>query len=215
MAADPAGVRARSTSSRSGSASNGRRAATPRSVSILVDGGASLAGLTVQVDDLEVIIPWATPMDLATWRLDLAGIGVGYEGGGITVAGGLRKLDRNGSADYLGMLRVTFVPYGLTAVGGYGVFPDGAGGEYVSFFGFGAVTAPIGGPPAFFVTGLGGGMGVNRRLIAPTIEQVHTFVLVQALDPFSSTWPRTRWARSTSSASRSRPSAERSGSPPG
>ena len=157
----------------------------PESVSILVDGGASLAGLTVQVDDLEVIIPWATPFDLALWRLDLAGIAVGYAGSGLTVAGGLRKLDRGGHPDYLGMLRVTFNPYGLTAVGGYGVFPDNAGGEYVSFFGFGAVTAPIGGPPMFFVTGLGGGMGVNRRLVAPTIDRVATYILVQALDPFS------------------------------
>ncbi len=158
----------------------------PVSVSILVDGGASLAGLVVQVDDLEVIIPWDTPFDLTAWRLDLAGIGVGYSGSGLTVAGGLRKLDRGGVPDYLGMLSVTFNPYGLTAVGGYGVFPDGAGGDYVSFFAFGAVTAPIGGPPAFFVTGLGGGMGVNRRLIAPTIEQVASYILVQALDPFSS-----------------------------
>ena len=163
-----------------------RSGSTTESISILVDGGASVAGLTVQVDDLEVIIPWATPFQLNTWRLDLAGIGVGYQGGSLSVAGGLRKLDRNGHPDYLGMLRVTFVPYGITAVGGYGVFEDGAGGEYTSFFLFGAVTAPIGGPPAFFVTGLGGGMGVNRRLISPTIEEVDTFILVQCLDPFSS-----------------------------
>ena len=73
--------------------------------------------------------------------LDLAGIAVGYQGGGITVAGGLRKFDRNGRADYVGMLRPRSRPYGPTAVGAYGVFPDGAGGEYTSFFVFGAVTA--------------------------------------------------------------------------
>ena len=149
-----------------------------------------------QVDDLEVIIPWDTPFALDQWQLDLAGIGIGYAGGGLTVAGGLRKLDRGGHPDYLGMLMVTFAPYGATAVGGYGVFPDNAGGEYVSFFGFGAVTAPIGGPPMFFITGLGGGIGINRRLIVPpTIDAGRRLHPGPGARPLLRPRARTRWAR--------------------
>ena len=71
-------------------------AATRRSVSILVDGGASRgradgAGRRPRGDH-----PVGDAVRPGPWRLDLAGIAVGYEGGGITVAGGLRKLDRNG-----------------------------------------------------------------------------------------------------------------------
>lgn len=158
----------------------GRSGTVIDSVSVLLDGGASIAGLTIALDDLEVIVPWATPLDLTTWRLDLAGFAIGYSGSGLKVAGGLRKFDRGGHPDYVGMVQVTFPPYGATGVGAYGVFPDGGGGEYTSLFAFVAVTAPIGGPPAFFVTGLGGGFGLNRQLIAPDISRVHQFPLVTA-----------------------------------
>ena len=159
----------------------GRRNGDVDSVSLLIDGGTSVAGLTIAVDDLAIIVPWATPLELSTWRLDLAGFAVGYSGSGLSVAGGMKKFDRNGTPDYVGMVQIQFPPYGATGVGAYGVFPDGAGGEYTSFFVFAAVTAPIGGPPAFFVTGLGGGFGLNRQLIAPDdVADVPDFPLVAA-----------------------------------
>ncbi len=152
-------------------------------ISFLLDGGASLAGLTVQVDDLSLTIPWQTASRLSTWKVDLAGMAVGYQGGGVTVAGGFSRFPVSGSVEYRGLATVRFSVYGATAIGAYGEFPDGSGGTYPSFFLFAAVNAPIGGPPQFFVTGLGGGMGINRRVLPPaSITDVPTYPLVEALD---------------------------------
>jgi len=162
-------------------------------VRLLLDGGLSMLGLAVQVDDLGVTVPTATPLQPATWRLGLAGLGLGLDAGGLTMAGGLRERRRPappGGAppppDYVGMVRVEFTQFGITALGGYGEFPDGAGSTYTSFFLFGALSAPLGGPPAFFVTGIGAGTGINRRLVVPgDMAQLPSFPLVAAMDPSS------------------------------
>ena len=65
------------------------------------------------------------------------------------------------------MLMARFGAYGLSVYGGYGQgVADGQ--KFTSFFAFGAVNGPIGGPPAFFITGIGGGFGINRGLVIPT-----------------------------------------------
>ena len=43
--------------------------------------------------------------------------------------------------------------------------------RFTAFFAFGAVNGPIGGPPAFFLTGIGGGFGINRDLDLPAEPQ--------------------------------------------
>ncbi len=46
------------------------------------------------------------------------------------------------------------------------------------------MTGPIGGPPAFFLTGIGGGFGINRDVVPPTdMSQFDDFVMIAALDP--------------------------------
>jgi len=166
---------------------------TTTALQLLLDGGLQMLGLAVQVDDLSVTIPTATPLQPDTWRLGLAGLAVGMDTSGLRIAGGLRERrpptppnSQPLPPDYVGMIRVEFAQYGITAIGGYGEFPDGAGGTYTSFFLFGALSAPIGGPPAFFVTGIGAGAGINRRLIVPDdMAQLPGFPLVAAMDPSS------------------------------
>ena len=121
---------------------------TTTAVQLLVDGGLKMLGLDIAVDDLSVTVPLATPLQPATWRLGLAGLAIGFEGSGVSIAGGLRERRRPTPAgqpalppDYVGMVRVSFGQYGITAVGGYGEFPDGAGGTYTSLFLFGALSA--------------------------------------------------------------------------
>ena len=141
---------------------------------------------------------------------------------GLTIAGGLRERRRPtppGSQplppDYVGMIRVEFGQFGITAIGGYGEFPDGAGGTYASFFLFGALSAPLGGPPAFFVTGIGGGGGINRRLIVPgDMAELPQFPLVAAHGPELGPGRRPDGRAGPARATRSRPSGARSGSPP-
>lgn len=163
-------------------------------VRIIISGGLSLAGLNLDVQDLSVGAPWPAAgghalTDASAWSLDLAGLDVSYSGGGVQLAGGLR---RRGSPslpgnppDYVGVLLARVGPYGLTAFGGYGQFPSPAG-KFTALFVFAAISAPIGGPPAFFVTGLGGGAGINRALVLPAdLNDFAAFPMIAALDPNS------------------------------
>ena len=162
-------------------------------VRVLFDGGLSLLGLTIDVEELSVGATWPVPgppgagpalTDPQAWSLDLAGLAVGYSGGSVSLAGALRK--RGSPPDYTGVLIAHLGPYELTAFGGYGQFAAPDGGKYTSLFVVAGITAPIGGPPAFFVTGLGGGAGVNRRLILPaTLDDFPSYPLIAALDPHS------------------------------
>jgi hypothetical protein len=154
---------------------------------LLVDGGVSLAGLTVQVDDLELRLPWPEPWDVSHWELDLAGLAVGYEASGVSLAGALIRTPDSPPA-YMGLVTVKAAGFGINAFGGFGVYPvpTDPSQTYVSFFVIAALHAPLGGPPAFFITGVGGGIGINRQLILPAqVETLPQFPLVQALDPGS------------------------------
>ncbi len=161
-------------------------------VRVLISGGISLAGLSLDVDDLSVGAQWPGPTPLTNpgaWTIDLDGLDVAYSGGGISLVGGLRRRDNpslpGDPPDYVGVLSATVGPYGLTAFAGYGQFPSPTG-PFTSLFVFAAIDAPIGGPPAFFVTGLAGGAGINRALVLPTsLNDLSTFPLIAALDPNS------------------------------
>lgn len=163
---------------------------TVHGLRVLLDGGLSLLGLSIEVEELSVGAQWPLqpsdpPLtDPHAWSIDLSGLAVGYSGGGVSLAGALSK--RGSPPDYIGVLIAHLGPYGLTAFGGYGQFLAPDGSKYTSLFVVAGITAPIGGPPAFFVTGLGGGAGINRQLVFPaTLDDFPNFPLVAALDPHS------------------------------
>jgi hypothetical protein len=163
-------------------------------IRIIISGGISLAGLNLDVQDLSIGAPWPGSggkalTDPSAWSLDLDGLAVSYSGGGVQLAGGLRRRDNPSfpgkPPDYVGMLLARVGPYGLTAFGGYGQFPSPTG-NFTALFVFAAINAPLGGPPAFFVTGLGGGAGINRALVLPTeLNDFASFPMIAALDPQS------------------------------
>jgi len=153
-----------------------------KSISLLFDGNVKIAGLQAAVDDLEIrhtLAPDKGFFDPDSWDVDLAGLAVSADLSGVTLAGGLRKFEDAASLEYIGMLNARFATYGLSIYGGYAREPD-----YTAFFAFGAVLGPFGGPPAFFLTGVGGGFGINREIVPPTdLAQFNTFPLLSALDP--------------------------------
>jgi hypothetical protein len=164
-----------------------------QSISLLLDGRVSIFGLTAAVDDLSltfVVASNASVFDPGAWAVDLAGFAISSDLGGIELAGGLRKFNQPGPsgqpdiAQYIGMLLARFEVYGLSVFGGYGLGRAPNGETFASFLAFGAVNGPIGGPPAFFLTGIGGGLGINRGLVFPQdLSQFATFPFIQALDP--------------------------------
>ena len=156
-------------------------------ISLLLDGRVSIFGLTAAVDDLQLfysVTGGGSFADPSSWGVDVAGFTFGADIAGLTLEGGLRKFTEGANVEFVGMLVGRFAAYGLSVYGGYGtgVGPDGQ--TYSSFFAFGAVNGPIGGPPAFFLTGIGGGLGINRALKIPTdLSRFGDFVFIKALDP--------------------------------
>ena len=153
-------------------------------VSLLMDGSVSMFGLTCAVDDLQItyLVADGDFFNAANWQVDLAGLAVSADMAGVQIAGGLLKQQTNAGIEYLGMLLGRFGVYGLTIYGGYGE-GNVNGEKFTAFFAVGAVIGPIGGPPAFFLTGIGGGLGINRKLVVPTeLSNFGDYPLIQALD---------------------------------
>ncbi len=153
---------------------------TSTDVSLLIDGGVSIAGLTAQVDELTIDVPFAHIGDPTRWGLDLKGLALGYSGPSVQIAGGLVKF-AGPPIEYDGMLLIKVGTIGVIAIGAYAQVtgPDG----YTSIAILGGVFIPLGIPPIINLTGLALGLGYNRRLIVPDdLNAIPSFPLVQALD---------------------------------
>ena len=153
-------------------------------ISLLMDGSVSMFGLTCAVDDLQITYLAGNDdfFNPGSWQVDLAGLAVSADIGGVSLAGGLLKQATPQGVEYLGMLLGRFAVYGLTVYGGYGE-GEQDGQKFTAFFAIGAVNGPIGGPPAFFLTGIGGGFGINRQLRLPSdLARFGDYPLIQALD---------------------------------
>ena len=152
-------------------------------ISLLFSGQLSVFGLTAAVDRLSITWHGGDVLSISSWSVDLMGLAVSADFSGLAIAGGLLKTVDGDTTSYVGMLMGRFAAYGLSVFGGYS--DDGHG--HASFFIFGAINGPIGGPPAFFVTGLGGGLGINRGLVIPQdISRFGEFPFIRALDPAAS-----------------------------
>ncbi|MCK0126068.1 hypothetical protein MWU76_16880 [Gelidibacter sp. F2691] len=161
-------------------------------ISLLFDGNISIAGLTAAVDDLQLTYSLdAGPVyEPGSWSIDLSGLAVSADLSGVQLAGGLRKYSDPGdpeNVEYVGMLLARFAAYGLSIYGGYASIEENNEGRYTAFFAYGAIVGPIGGPPAFFLTGIGGGFGINREIVVPDdLSKFDEFVMIKALDPSAS-----------------------------
>lgn len=148
-------------------------------ISLLFTGQLSIFGLTAAVDQLSITWHGGDVLSISSWSVDLMGLAISANFSGLSLSGGLLKTVDGGTTSYVGMLMGRFAAYGLTVFGGYTSDHGNA-----SFFIFGAINGPIGGPPAFFLTGLGGGLGINRALVIPTdLSRFGEFPFIQALDP--------------------------------
>ena len=151
-------------------------------ISLLFDARVSLFGLTASVEELGLHWLGGDVFELTNWAVDLKGLGVSGDFSGLSIAGGLLKTDLDGQIGYVGMLMGRFGVYGLSLFGGYS---NDKG--LPSFFVFGAIQGPIGGPPAFFLTGIGGGLGIKRGLRVPDdFSKFGEYPFIKALDPAAS-----------------------------
>jgi hypothetical protein len=139
-------------------------------VALLFDAAISLGGLTVGLVGLEAAMPIRAPYVPV---FSLAGLQVGFTGGGVQISGGLEQVPATPAPEYTGELTVKLASFGLSMFGSYTTVAG-----QPSLFAFLFLDVPLGGPAFFFVTGLAGGFGYNRSLQLPSIDQVAAFPLV-------------------------------------
>ena len=120
-----------------------------------------------------------TPLTKIDPSFTLSGLTISYESGPISINGGFLKKDIDGVTQYFGSAGIAVKVFNLSALGAYANYQG-----HPSLFIFAMMNnPPLGGPPAFFVTGLAGGFGYNRGLTLPDIDNVATFPLVSGFVP--------------------------------
>ena len=136
-----------------------------KQITVLLDGGLKIGPFTGSLEGL------GASYDIPKHELSfhLKGVGIGYDKPPLQIGGAFLMLEHG----FAGELRVKFEQLGLGAIGAYEKF-----GSDPSLFIYIWVDFPLGGPPWFFIEGLAAGIGINRRLTVPGIDQIHTFPLV-------------------------------------
>ena len=162
-------------------------------LSLLFDGGVKLDVLDISLSDLTIGVPLKFPGDFTKYDLDLAGLGLSFTAGEVSLSGAFVKLPPDLTAkppraypEYDGSVLVKAGTFSLTALGSYAYVTDAQDpAGFASMFIFGALNGTIGGPAFFFVTGLAAGFGYNRQILLPTMSTVTEFPLVQMLSETS------------------------------
>ncbi len=150
-----------------------------RLLDFIFNGDLTLAGLKASLIGLRVGIPVTDPTNFNRYTVDLDGIDISFKGGSVSVQAGLLKQDS--PLSYTGLAVIKAASFSLSAIGSYAELDNGNGGTSPSLFVFGALNAPLGGVPAFFITGVAAGFAYNRGLKIPDISEVQNFPLVRGV----------------------------------
>jgi anti-anti-sigma regulatory factor len=146
-----------------------------------LDAGLALGPLAFSVQGLAIgsSIAQFSPV------VSISGLGLVYNKTPLEISGAILRVPDDRLAEdvilqFDGSLVLKAEEFSLSAVGSYAQFKTGL----PSLFVFAQLEAPLGGPPAFFVTGLMGGLGFNRTLAIPSQDEVSSFpLLVLAKSP--------------------------------
>jgi hypothetical protein len=146
-----------------------------RALFLLLDASLSLAALSVGLDGLGL----GSPLTRFAPIPHLDGLSISFSDGPVSISGGFLVVSPPPAGvtdEYAGELAIAIKAFMISA---FGVYAKVSGSP--SFFVFAEVDGEIGGPPAFFVTGLMGGVGCNWALALPPPEQVYQFPFVAGL----------------------------------
>ena len=140
-----------------------------------LDASISGGGLSIILDGLAV----GSPFPNFKPKFSIDGLGINYEVKGEVSIGGslLRSTNENGKDEYSGAIIIKTEVFTISAIGSYTTTEEG----HPSLFIYGVLDKLIGGPPCFFVTGIAVGFGYNRQLILPTLDEIPSFPLVEAV----------------------------------
>ncbi|NIG56675.1 DUF6603 domain-containing protein [Chitinophaga sp. Cy-1792] len=154
----------------------------------LFTGSVALAGLKASVVGLTVGVPVTDPTNFSKYSADLQGLDISFKGGAVEINGGFVKTTTVVSGQdvivYNGVAVIKAGTFALMALGSYAeiaVSTAPNASKQPSLFIFAVLTAPLGGPPFFFITGVAAGFSFNRSLKIPDITQVQDFPLLKGL----------------------------------
>ncbi|WP_337041837.1 DUF6603 domain-containing protein [Emticicia sp. 17c] len=144
-------------------------------VSLLLDASLIFTALKIELISLGV----SNPLSKLDPAFELSGLNIAYQSGPVQIAAGFLKQVVDGVTEYTGTAVIGVKTFNLSALGSYASV-DG----HPSLFIFALLSAPpLGGPPAFFITGVAAGFGYNRGLKLPTIDTVSKFPLTMGFVP--------------------------------
>lgn len=169
---------------------------------VLLSASFAAAGLTITLDGLSLGASLDEPKNI---QGALRGLGIDYRNEVVEIGGSFLRMSGDGAwPEYGGAAVLKARALTVSAFGSYTTVNEAQpeppeetvnGGrdgrpstvqtseessEESSFFIYGLLDYPIGGPPLFFVTGLAAGFGYNRSLNVPSVERVGQFPLIRA-----------------------------------
>ena len=154
-------------------------------LSFALDAGVTLGPLTFTMSGLSV----GSPLTKFKPEFNLSGLGLQFPRPPLEIGGAFLKTREQSDAgeitSYYGQVIIKAASFAFKAIGGWAPEADPA-----SFFIYLSLDAPIGGPPFFFVTGLAGGMGINRSLRMPTIDELPSYLLLPQNAPKPAATPQ-------------------------
>jgi hypothetical protein len=136
---------------------------------VLANMSLVTAGLEIDLLGLGI----GSPITHPSVEFTIQGIAVSFQEPPVVIMGGM--IGTFSPVNFVGAISVQVPEFALEAFAGYTEDQN----HHPSFFLYGVLDAPLGGPPAFFITGVAAGFGFNRQLIIPDVSQVANFPLVQ------------------------------------
>ncbi|MEL6153056.1 MAG: DUF6603 domain-containing protein, partial [Bacteroidota bacterium] len=153
---------------------------------LLLDSGLATKALSIELMGFGAGLLLEDPLAIPSFTLN--GLGIALQTGSINLSGTFLKGtplaatgDWKTTEQYDGELGIQLGNFNLTAIGSYAQMQnDKTQQKQSSLFAFAVIDYPLGGPPAFFITGGALGFGYNRALLPPDINGVSTYPLVEA-----------------------------------
>lgn len=152
--------------------------------------GFAVGGFSMYLDQLAITFPMPLPGVPAGSHVgfDLQGMGMDFKRGTFEIGGAFLKYNDGHRTNYYGQAILRMGNFGLKALGGY---TPAQQSDPASFFIYAKIDVPLGGPPAFFITGLAGGFGINNTLVMPSIETLSSYPLLPGNAPAMGSDPAT------------------------
>lgn len=139
-------------------------------INLLFDTSFCIGPIVLETLGLTLGIPMDLDFHKTTYSIE--GISVDYTSGPLHLGGGL--VHTKGKSDsYDGILQLNLPGVSMSALASYTVVEGEASLFVYAYLGF-----ADGGLPSFEITGFSAGMGTNRQLVIPELEQVESFPLV-------------------------------------